>query len=115
MIKKTRTPIIMLGTFLLFLNSGSQEIIPQLWAQEEPNPAEDQFNQDTKAKMEKRRRDEAFQQLKDDANKLSRAVEELKEMIEKSNKNTFSLQILKKTDEVEKILKDVRRRAKEGA
>lgn len=113
MIKKYRLPMI-LGVFLLFLNSSCQEIFPQSRAQEEPTPAEDQFSQDTKAKMEKKRRDEAFQQLKDDAGKLSRAVEELKEMIEKSNKDTFSLQILKKTEEVEKILKDVRRRAKEG-
>ena len=107
--------MIVLSVFLLILSFGSQKVFFQLHAQEEPTSAEDQFSQDTKAKMEKKRRDEAFQQLKDDANKLSRVVDELKEMIEKSNKDTFSLQILKKADEVEKILKDVRRRAKEGA
>jgi len=34
-------------------------------------------------------------------------------MIDKSNQHTLSLQILKKIEEVEKILKDVKRRAKD--
>jgi hypothetical protein len=32
----------------------------------------------------------------------------------KSNKDTFSVSIVKKTEEVEKILKDIKRRAKGG-
>jgi hypothetical protein len=74
----------------------------------------DSFDHDQKAKMDKERRDEAFQKLKDDSEKLYQAAAELKEMIEKSNQHTFSLQILKKAEEIEKILKDVKRRAKEG-
>jgi hypothetical protein len=74
----------------------------------------DSLDHDQKAKMEKERRDEAFQKLKGDSEKLYQAAAELKEMIEKSNQHTFSLQILKKTEEIEKILKDVKRRAKEG-
>jgi adenine-specific DNA methylase len=83
-------------------------------AQEEGAPG-DSFDHDQKAKMEKERRDEAFQKLKEDSEKLYRATEELKEMIEKSNQHTFSLQIVKKTEEIEKILKDVKRRAREGS
>ena len=82
--------------------------------QEENLPADDSFHQDQKAKMEKARRDEAFRKLKDGSDQLYKATGELKEMIEKSNEHTFSIPILRKIDEVEKILKDVKRRAKEG-
>jgi hypothetical protein len=82
--------------------------------QDEGGTSGDSFDHDQKAKMDKERRDEAFQKLKDDSEKLYQAAAELKEMIEKSNQHTFSLQILKKTEEIEKILKDVKRRAKEG-
>jgi hypothetical protein len=81
--------------------------------QEEAVSPGDSFDRDQKAKMDKERRDEAFQKLKDDSEKLCQAAGELKEMIEKSNQHTFSLQILKKTEEIEKIVKDVKRRAKE--
>ncbi len=52
--------------------------------------------------------------LKEDTDKLVQAANDLKEMIEKSNKDTFSISIVKKTEEVEKILKDIKRRAKGG-
>jgi hypothetical protein len=81
--------------------------------QEEGSSPGDSFDHDQKAKMDQERRDEAFQKLKDDSQKLYEAAGELKEMIEKSNQHTFSLQILKKTEEVEKLLKDVKRRAKD--
>ena len=82
--------------------------------QEEGAAAGDSFDHDQKAKMDKERRDDAFQKLKTDSEKLYQAVGELKEMIEKSNQHTFSLQIVKKTEEIEKMLKDVKHRAKEG-
>ena len=83
-------------------------------AQEEGSPG-DSFERDQKAKMDKERRDEAFQKLKEDSEKLYQAAGELKEMIEKSNQHTFSLQIVKKAEEIEKILKEVKRRAREGS
>ncbi len=79
-----------------------------------PPQQEDQVTQDQQAKMEKQRREDAFQKLKDDTEKLHQGTGELKEMIEKSNAHTFSLQIIKKTEELEKLLKEIKRRAKEG-
>jgi hypothetical protein len=64
--------------------------------------------------MEKERREDEWKKLKDDTDKLVLAANDLKEMIEKSNKDTFSLSIVKKAEEVEKILKDIKRRAKSG-
>jgi len=75
---------------------------------------DDNFQHDVQAKMEKERRDGEWNKLKEDTEKLFQVVNELKEMVEKSNKDTFSIQILKKADEAEKVLKDVKRRAKEG-
>ena len=83
--------------------------------QEEGAAAGDSFDHDQKAKMEKERRDDAYRKLKDDSERLYQAAGDLKEMIDKSNQHTFSLQIIKKTEEIEKILKDVKRRAKEGS
>lgn len=69
---------------------------------------------DLQVQLEKSRSDSAFKKLQENAERLSQAARELKEMIDKSNKDTFSLQILKKTDEVEKILKEIRKSAKHG-
>ena len=94
-------------------------LIVLIWPQ--PFPAlsvqggsEDQSKIDNDAKMEKQRRDESFNKLKEDTEKFYQAAGELKDMIEKSTPHTYSLQIIKKTDEIEKLLKEIRRRAKEG-
>ena len=81
--------------------------------QERPDPV-DSIQHDTRAKMEKERREDEWKKLKDDTDKLVQAANDLKEMIEKSNKDTFSLSIVKKAEDVEKILKDIKRRAKGG-
>jgi hypothetical protein len=75
---------------------------------------EDQLDKDNEAKMEKQRQDDAFNKLKENAEKFYQGAGELKEMVENSNRHTYSLQIIKKTEELEKLLKDIRRRAKEG-
>ena len=81
--------------------------------QERPDPA-DEIHNDTRARMEKERRDGEWKKLKEDTDKLVQTAHDLKEMIEKSNKDTFSVSIVKKAEEVEKILKDIKRRAKDG-
>jgi len=81
--------------------------------EERPEPL-DSIHHDTRARLEKERRDGEWKELKEDADKLVQAANGLREMIEKSNKDTFSLSIIKKTEDVEKILKDIKRRAKDG-
>jgi hypothetical protein len=83
-------------------------------AQQETEDPFDRLHQDTRAKMEKERRDGEWKKLKEDTDKLFQATSALRDLIEKSNKDTLSLQILKKTEELEKILKDIKRRAKDG-
>jgi hypothetical protein len=84
-----------------------------LRAQERTDPA-DEIQHDTRAKMEKERREGEWNKLKEDTDKLVQSANELKEMIDKSNKDTFSLSIVKKTEDLEKILKEIKRRAKGG-
>jgi hypothetical protein len=96
---------------VLFVILGSRPTV--LAFQERTDPV-DAIHHDTRAKMEKERRDDEWKKLRDDTDKLVLAANDLKEMIEKSNKDTFSLSIVKKTEEVEKILKDIKRRAKGG-
>lgn len=100
-----------LGLAVLLVTLGLATAGPTL--QERPDPA-DEIHHDTRARMEKERRDGEWQKLKDDTDKLVQAANDLKEMINKSNKDTFSVSIVKKTEEVEKILKDIKRRAKGG-
>ena len=100
-----------LGLAILFaaLSPAPAALTPQ----ERPDPV-DAIHHDTRARMEKERRDGEWKKLKDDTDKLVQAANDLKEMIDKSNKDTFSVSIVKKTEEVEKILKDIKRRAKDG-
>jgi hypothetical protein len=99
---------------VLMLVWGLSFSIPGFAAQEEPENPLDKIHHDTRAKMEKERRETEWKKLRDDTEKLSLSATELKELVEKSNKDTLSIQILKKTEEVEKILKDIKRRAKDG-
>ena len=96
---------------ILFVVLGPRSTV--LASQEPADPA-DAIHHDTRAKMEKERREDEWKKLKDDTDKLVLAANDLKEMIEKSNKDTFSLSIVKKAEDVEKILKDIKRRAKGG-
>jgi hypothetical protein len=96
---------------ILFVVLGPRPTV--LAFQERADPA-DAIHHDTRAKMEKERREDEWKKLKDDTDKLVLAANDLKEMIEKSNKDTFSLSIVKKAEDVEKILKDIKRRAKGG-
>jgi hypothetical protein len=75
---------------------------------------EDQLAKDTEAKMAKQREEEAFNKLKEKADKFYEAAGELKSMVEKTSRHTYSLQIIKKTEELERMLKEIRRRVKEG-
>ena len=99
-------------TVLLLVVPVCPQVFPALSLQRQ---GEDQVSIDNEAKMEKQRRDEAFNKLKEDTEKFYQAAGELKDMIDKSTPHTYSLQIIKKTDEIEKLLKEIRRRTKEGS
>ena len=102
------------GWLLIGIPLLNMMVISCLGTQSQDTPPFVNIEVDQQARMEKSRSDSAFKKLRVDAEKLSQAARELKEMIDKSNKETFSLQILKKTEEVEKILKAIKNSAKHG-
>lgn len=55
---------------------------------------------------------ERFDNLKKDTDKLLKLATELKESVDKANKDTLSLEVIRKTEEVEKLAKSVREKMK---
>lgn len=66
--------------------------------------------------MEKKRlkalKKEQYQSLKKDTDQLLVLATELKESVDKTTENTLSLDVIKKTEEVEKLAKKVREKMK---
>jgi hypothetical protein len=55
---------------------------------------------------------ERFESLKKDTDKLLQLATELKESVDKANKDMLSLEVIRKTEEVEKLAKKVREKMK---
>ena len=90
---------------LMFLVS-SPAPLPVLIAQDDPVAV------DLEARRAKERKDAEFQKLKDTAEKLKQLSAELKEMIDQSTPYTVSIPIMKKTQEIEMVLKDIKSRTR---
>jgi hypothetical protein len=61
-------------------------------------------------KMEKARNADRQKQLVEDTDKLLAMAKELKEEVDKSNKDTLSVDVVKKAAEIEKLAKNVKDR-----
>ena len=62
--------------------------------------------------MEKKAAKQRVAALKTDTDRLLKLSLELKEYVDKSNENVLSLEVIKKADEIEKLAKEIRSRAK---
>ena len=92
--------------------------LPQLLAQgvdpqfgrrrNEMTPDELQRERDRVRAMNKER----HQRIKQDTDKLLQLATELKQYVDKTNENILSVEVLKKTDEIEKLTKSVREKMK---
>lgn len=60
----------------------------------------------------KKRNEERQQQLKADASRLLALAQELKAEVDKSSKDTLSVDVVKKADEIEKLAKSVKEKMK---
>jgi len=58
------------------------------------------------------RNKERQEKLKADTDKLLRLATELKQYVDKTNENILSIEVIKKTDEIEKLAKSVREKMK---
>ena len=74
----------------------------------EMSPDEQQRERDRVRAMNKERQ----QKLKQDTDKLLQLATELKEYVDKTNENILSVEVVKKTDEIEKLAKSIREKMK---
>ncbi len=71
-------------------------------------PEEEQLERDRIKALNKDRQ----QKLKNDTDKLLQLATELKEYVDKTNENILSINVIKKTDEIEKLAKSIREKMK---
>jgi hypothetical protein len=76
----------------------------------EPYDPHDPMQRQRLAKMEKARQADRQQQLVKDTDKLLDLAKQLKEQVDKSNKDTLSIDVVKKAAEIEKLAKSVKDR-----
>jgi hypothetical protein len=76
---------------------------------EPPNPA-DPIQRQQQQRMEKARNVDRQKQLEQDTDKLLALAKQLKEEVSKSNKDTLSIDVVKKAAEIEKLAKSVKDR-----
>lgn len=65
--------------------------------------------------MARQRNKDRQKKLQEDTDKLLRLATELKEYVDKTNEHVLSLDVIKKTEEIEKLAKSVREKMKAGA
>ena len=65
--------------------------------------------------MARQRAKERQQKLKDDTDRLLKLATELKEYVDKTNEHILSLDVLKKTDEIDKLARAIRDKMKAGS
>lgn len=68
------------------------------------DPIEVRMEKDREKALQKER----FENLKKDTDKLLKLANELKENVDKASKDTLSLEVIRKTEEIEKLAKSVR-------
>jgi len=91
---------------------AQSQIDPQMGQRRnDESPDERQRERD----MARQRNKERHQKLKDDTDRLLKLAQELKQYVDKSNEHVLSIDVLKKTDEIEKLARSVRDKMKAGS
>ena len=88
---------------------GAQLPLPGGGNEEEP---QDPIQRKVLHDAGKKRNEERQQQLTADANRLLALAQELKAEVDKSSKDTLSIDVVKKADEIEKLAKSVKEKMK---
>ena len=83
---------------------------PQFGQQRNAQPDPDEVKREKD--MEKARNKERFASLKKDTDQLLALATELKKSVDEASENTLSLEVIHKTEEVEKLAKKVRDKMK---
>lgn len=75
------------------------------------SPDEEKIERDMARERNKQRQ----QKLKDDTDKLLKLATELKQYVDKTNEQILSIEVLKKTDEIDKLARSIRDKMKAGS
>jgi hypothetical protein len=75
-------------------------------------PAEIEWENQQKINAQKKQSDQRQRDIKNDTDKLLQLATELKQYVDKTDKNTMSLDVIKKADEIEKLAKAVKDKMK---
>ena len=106
---QTRTPIQPAGAAPAKPVPAPQSSDPQFGQRRnQEDPIELRMERDRQKALQKER----FESLKKDTDKLLKLATELKESVDKATKDTLSLEVIRKTEEVEKLAKQVREKMK---
>jgi hypothetical protein len=75
-------------------------------------PAEVEWENQQKANAQKKQTEQRQRDIKNDTDKLLQLATELKQYVDKTDKNTMSVDVIKKADEIEKLANAVRDKMK---
>ncbi|MBI2683575.1 MAG: hypothetical protein HYX26_10265 [Acidobacteriales bacterium] len=98
------------GTFGEYGVMAAQPAAPQYGAQR--NGQRDPIDEKMERERQKAQNKERQESLKKDTDRLLALATELKEQVDKTDENRLSLDVLKKTEEIEKLAKQVREKMK---
>lgn len=88
--------------------AGQQSGIPQIGGRRNQSAEEAQVEREQARARNKERQEK----LKADTDKLLQLATELKQYVDKTNENILSVEVVKKTEEIEKLAKSVREKMK---
>src|SRR3954464_15757680 len=108
-----RTVLVVLATFLMIMTVNIGRSLPPALAapqrQQHPDepPPPDPALQKMQKEAEKQRNEQRQSDLQRDADQLYKLAGELKRSVDSTNKNVLSLEGLRKTEEIQKLAKDL--------
>jgi hypothetical protein len=98
--------VLLLSCFLFGSHSAAQS------GRDQRTPAEIEWENQQKANVQKRQTEQRQRDIKNDTDKLLKLATELKQYVDKTDKNTMSLDVIRKADEIEKLAKAVKDKMK---
>jgi hypothetical protein len=95
---------------LLYVATAS----PAQFGREREDPVQKEQREKMERDQKKALNKERQESLKKDMAELYKLASELKESVDKTDENTLSLQVVRKTEQIEKLARDIRRKMKDA-
>jgi len=97
---------------LLLLTSGNWGRIAEAHQQNREEQQRDPAVDAMRKRAEKQRNEQRQSDLKKDTDQLFKLAQELKKSVDSSNEHVLSLEVIRKTEEVEKLARNIRTKMK---